>query len=142
MAEDVVTRMIGTHEIRTEGDTVFLIQQGDYRLDDAIRVNAEIEAVLDKLERVFVMVDQSRAGQTTPEARRCIMEWNAKHRASGSALFGGSRVSRAAATLAIAATRLFRPDSAPTVFMENESETRAWIADRRARLGGQGSVSS
>lgn len=134
MAEDVISRVIGTHEIRIEGDTVLLIQQGDYTLDDAIKINAEVGAVLNKLGRVFVLVDQSRAGQTSPEARRCIMEWNKHHRASGSVVFGGSRVSRATATLVIAATRLFRPDSAPTVFMETEFEARAWITERRGKL--------
>jgi hypothetical protein len=136
MADQVTTHVLGTHEIRIEGDTIFLIQQGDYSLDDALKTHAEIEGVLNKLGRVFVLVDQSHAGQTSPEARRSITEWNKRHRASGSAVFGGSRVSRAAATLVITAIRLFKPDTAPTIFTESEAEARAWIAERRQKLLG------
>lgn len=127
-------RSIRTHQLRVEEDVVFLVLSGDFTLSDAQQVNAAIEAVLLQLGRVFVLVDQTHAGKTTPEARRCFAEWNRQHRPSGSVLFGGSVAARAVASLVVAAIRLFRADSAPTVFTASQGEARAWIAAQRSQL--------
>jgi hypothetical protein len=134
MATPIEHRVIGTHRIQIEGDIVFLIQEGDYPVEDAHKPHAEIEAVLGKLGRAFILVDQTHGGQTTSAARKAITEWNKKHKASGAAIFGGGIATRAAATLVVSAVRLFRPDTMPTVFTQNEAEGRAWIAAQRAKL--------
>jgi hypothetical protein len=134
MAAAAECKQIGTHEVRLEDDLVFLIQRGDYTLGDATRINEEIGAVLSRYGRVFVLVDQSQAGRTPPEARRALAEWNKKHRCSGAAIFGSSGAARAVATLVITAIRLFRPDAMPTIFANSEAEARAWIENRRAHL--------
>lgn len=133
MATKIETRVIGTHHIQIEDDIVFLTQTGDYTPDDALKTNAEIEAVLYKLGRVFIMVDQSGAGVTHPETRKITAAWNKRHKATGAAIFGGSLTSRAAATLVLSAIRLFRPDLLPTIFVENEAEARAWINIQRSK---------
>lgn len=127
-------RPLGTHFLKVEDDIVFLIQDGDYTLDDAIKTHAEIEGVLGRLGRAFIMVDQSKSGSTSAEVRRFIANWNKRHRASGAVMFGGSTVGRAAATLALSAIRLLQPDTMPTVFTRTEEEARAWISSQRSRL--------
>lgn len=134
MAARVKNIIVGTHEVRVEDDIVFLIQRGDYTHDDAIKMHAEMGHLLDSIGRAFALVDQSRAGKTDPGARKMIVEWNKKYKASGSAIFGGSVVSRAAATLILSAIRLFAPDTSPVVFFSSEAEARAWIAAQRAKI--------
>jgi hypothetical protein len=134
MSTQVVVRIVGTHEVHIDNDLVHLLQHGDYTLDDAIKTHAEIEAVLIKLGRAFILVDQSRAGITFPEVRKFIGDWNKKHKASGAAMYGGSLASRAAATLVLSVIRLFRPDTLPTVFMQSEAEARNWINTQREKL--------
>ena len=46
MAAAVEFKRIGTHEIRVEGDLLYLIQHGDFTLSDAQGVNGEVEALL------------------------------------------------------------------------------------------------
>jgi len=140
MAAAADSQAIGTHTLVVEEDLVFLTQHGDYKLGDAQQVNAEVEAVLARLGRVFVLVDQRAAGTTPPDARRCLAEWNKKHKASGAAIFGGSAAARAAATLVLTAVRVFRPDSTPTIFTTTEAEARAWIAAQRTKLLAAGSA--
>jgi hypothetical protein len=141
MASKFVTHQMGTHQISVEDDIVFLQQNGDYTPDDALKTHAEIEGVLYSLGRVFILVDQSKAGITQPQTRKIIAAWNKKHKATGAAMFGGGLASRAAATLVLSAIRLFRPDLLPTVFVETEAEGRAWINAQRnkymAKTGAQ-----
>jgi hypothetical protein len=127
-------RPLGTHWLKVEGDVVYLSQDGDYTLDDAIKTHAEIEGVLARLGRAFIMVDQTSSGTTSAEVRRFITDWNKRHRASGAVMFGGSTMGRAAATLVLSAIRLFQPNTMPTVFTKTEEEARAWINTQRARL--------
>lgn len=131
MATKIQTHVLGTHTIQIEDDIVFLIQSGDYTPDDALKTHAEIEGVLYKVGRVFIMVDQRNAGVTHPDTRKTIAAWNKRHKATGAVIFGGSLASRAAATLVLGAVRLFRPDTLPTVFVETEAEARAWISAQR-----------
>lgn len=136
MSVRVKTIVVGTHELHVEEDIVYLIQKGDYTRDDAIKMHAEMGHLLNSIGRAFALVDQSRAGKTDPEARRMIVEWNKKFKASGSAIFGGGVVSRAAATLILSAIRLFVPNTSPVVFKETEAEARAWISAQRAKILG------
>lgn len=131
-------RPVGSHWLSIEDDIVFLIQDGDYTLNDALKTHAEIEGVLARLGHAFVMVDQSRGGTTSPQVRRYIADWNKRHRASGAVIFGGNPIGRAAAILVLSAIRLFQPDTMPTVFTATELEARAWISAQRARLTGAG----
>ncbi|MBL9006392.1 MAG: hypothetical protein JNJ46_19205 [Myxococcales bacterium] len=128
------TRPLGTHTLRIEDDVVFLVQDGDYTLDDAIKTHAEIEGVLAAKGRVFIAVDQARSGTTSPEVRRFIANWNKRHRATGAVIYGGSTMSRAAASLVLSAIRLFQPNMPPIVFTRTAEEARAWISAQRARL--------
>jgi hypothetical protein len=136
MAAAVESKRIGMHEIRIEGDLLYLIQHGDYTLSDAQAVNGEVEALLARLGRAYVMVDQTHAGKTPPEARRCLVEWNRKHVVNGAVIFGGSAAARAVATLVLNAVRIFQSSAVPMQFAASEADSRAWIEKLRAGAAG------
>lgn len=128
------SQMVGKHTMRLEEDIVYLIMDGDMDLENAQAFHDQIEKVLTRLKRVFVLVDMTRARNTTPDARRFVAEWNRKHRASGAAIFGGSTTQRAAAALTFAAIRMFRPSLLPIATAKTEAEARAWISEQRIKL--------
>ena len=122
---------VGRHSLFIEGDTVFLVQNGTYNLEDAKRTHEHLEKVLYGVGRVFVVVDQSRASTTSGEARRFIADWNKKHNVSAAAIVGENAIARAAASLVLSFIRFIRPDPMPVAFFRTEREARAWIARRR-----------
>ncbi|MFO0573020.1 MAG: STAS/SEC14 domain-containing protein [Polyangia bacterium] len=130
----VTSQMVGKHTMTIEEDIVFLTMDGDMDLENAQTFHEQIEKVLTRLKRVFVLVDMTRARNTTPDARRFVAEWNRKHRASGAAIFGGSVTQRAAAALTFAAIRIFRPSLLPIATLKTEAEARAWISEQRTKL--------
>ncbi len=134
MADVVDLRLIGTHQLVLEDDVVFLTHRGDFTLADAVQMNVEVEAVLKRLGRAFILIDLTHARSMPPEVRRYLAEWNKQHKPSGAILFGASAVSRAVATLVLAAIRIFRADSLPTLFMATEAEARGWIEVQRAKI--------
>lgn len=127
-------RRVGRHRMRTEEDVVFLGMDGDMDLDESKQIHAELERVLAEVGRAFVLVDMSHGGNTAPDARRFIAEWNRRHRVSGAVIFGGSIPQRAAATLVFAAIRLFRPGMFQLAMLKTEAEARAWIDEQRSKL--------
>jgi hypothetical protein len=125
---------VGAHSLFIEGDTVFLVQNGTYHLEDAKQTHEHLEKVLYSVGRVFVVVDQSKAGTTSGEARRFIAEWNREHIVSGAAIVGGNAIARAAASLVLSVIRFIRPKPMPVAFFGAEREARAWIAKQRDLL--------
>lgn len=125
---------VGTHTVYIEDDTVILVQNGTYHLEDARLTHVSVERILYGLGRVFVMVDQTNAGPTAPDARRFLRDWNKRHKASGAVMFGGSSMSIAAASFALSVIRFLQADALPVAYMKNEEEARAWIAQQRDRL--------
>lgn len=125
---------VGTHTVYIEDDTVILVQNGTYHLEDARLTHEHVERILYGLGRVFVMVDQSNAGSNMPETRRFLRDWNKRHKASGAVMFGGSGMSIAAASLALSVIRFLHADALPVAYVKNEAEARAWIAQQRGRL--------
>jgi hypothetical protein len=122
---------VGAHSLFIEGDTLFLVQNGAYNLEDAQRTHAHVEKVLYGVGQAFVVVDQSRAGTTSGEARRFIAEWNKKHTVSAAAIVGGTAIARTAASLVLSVIRFIRPEPMPVAFFRTEREARAWIAKQR-----------
>lgn len=125
---------LGTHALFIEGDTVVLVQNGDYRLDDAVKTHEHIEKVLYSVGRVFVLVNQANAGSTDAEVRRFLAEWNKHHRVSAAAIFGGGAVAQKASALAVSVIRFLRRDPVPFGFFATERDARAWLAKQRALL--------
>lgn len=125
---------IGTHSISLEGDTLFVVQNGTFHLDDAQKTHDLVEKVLYSVGRVFVLVDQSQAGSTSSEARRYIADWNKKHKVSGAAIFGGGPIARTASALAVSVIQFLRKEPLPVAFFATEKEARAWVVKLRGLL--------
>lgn len=134
MSINAMTKPIGAHQITVDGDTIHLVVRGDFLLEDAKQVNAEVEAVLYGLGRAFILADQSSARATPPDARRYLVDWSRKHRVSAAVMFGGSVATRTVATLILTALRIFKADSVPTCFTATEAEARAWLNVQREKL--------
>lgn len=96
-------------------------------------MGAELAARMDRLGRIFLIIDQSQAGALPPESRRFLADWNLQHTLGGVAVFGGSISARVISTLLQNAYRLLRPNGVPMVFAANELEARAWVATQRIR---------
>lgn len=128
--------MIGSHKLAVEDDIVVLTQIGDHTQAEVVQVTAVMAAVLAEKGSVFFLHDLTHAAKTEPEARRYIAEWTKQNRLAGIAIFGGSLAARAVASLALAAIRLFRGYSIPTVFVATEAEARVWIATQRSLHSG------
>lgn len=81
--------------------------------------------------RIFVLLDLSRLGYVTPEARRAASEELRDTVVRGAAYFGASFKLRVFATLVIKGINLMKRASIPTRFFETEAEARAWISEIR-----------
>lgn len=115
-----------------EQDTLLVAPVGDYSLAQAQQVHAELERMLKQHARIYLLVDQSRAGHIRPETRRFVSAWHRAHKLSGIALFGGSLLTRAAATLLISVVSRFQSEAVPTMFTKTEGEARSWLAAQRS----------
>lgn len=104
-------------------------------LDDTKAVHAELEAILRRHHRVFVIVDYRDGAGATPESRRWIGEWNERHRATGVAIFGNiSTASRTIISTLFTVIRFCRKSSLPLVLVRNEAEAVEWVATQRSKL--------
>lgn len=80
---------------------------------------------------MFGLIDMSRVGTISPEAR-LIARAEAGHLPlRGTAVFGASFHHRVIALLANKAATLLKKDHQPIAFFATEAEARAWIDERR-----------
>jgi len=123
--------------LRTRDDTFFLTCHGQMSRDEAICVHAEIEAILRRLGRVYVIVDVRDSAGATPECRRWIGEWNERHRATGVAIYGNtSAAARSIIAMVFTVIRFCRKSSLPMMWVKNEAEAIAWVAAERTKIDG------
>src|SRR5262245_39683871 len=108
-----------------------ICQRGDYELEQAKRVHVELERMLTQHANIYLLIDQSHAGNIKPETRRFVSDWHRQHKIAGIALFGGSLASRAASTLLLSVVRMFQNEPIPTAFLKDEAESRAFLATLR-----------
>lgn len=85
----------------------------------------------------FVLVDLSRIGSVSPEARVVAKFAGKGARVRATAVFGASFHHRVIATLVNRAARMLNGGSHhPIEFFATEAEARAWIAQRRGQAQG------
>lgn len=85
--------------------------------------------------RVFLIVDMSRIGKVSPDARKSSAAGSQELNLRGIAVIGASAPLRIIAGLVTRAVDLInRNADNPTRFFETEAEARAWIAGRRVAL--------
>jgi hypothetical protein len=127
-------RQIGPHRIEIEGDLVVCRNQGLFTLEHMQQICVLFSELLEKNGRLFTITDASRGGDFDAAARRYAAEWSRDHQLAGTVVFGTSRIARVTISLMIRAIALLTRRPRPLVFVENEQQARAWVAEQREKL--------
>ncbi len=110
---------------------------GDIDAPEVRRLVAQQKAVMEGAPYFIQLVDMSRVGRVTPEARKVSVEKQRDVNVVGTAIFGASLHVRMIAQLAIKASAVLgyaKAGDTPAQFFATEAEARAWIAARRREV--------
>lgn len=112
---------------------------GDIDAPVMLRMNEQLRRAAGGLEHVFLLVDQSRAGAVTAEARRLSVEGTKDLNIADSAVVGASFHMRVIMSLAVRVVNLIRKKKVQLPgFFATEADAREYIAERRRILFGDG----
>lgn len=128
-----VSRQIGMHHVEIDGDILFMKYKGDLSLP-------EMEELIALLEQTFAgrtyyaILDYSEMASVDAAARKRISAWTSERSSfSGAAIYGASMTMRAITALVQSAIRLLSKKYIPVVFVKNEEQARACVAEIRQR---------
>lgn len=136
IASAVMVRMaIGGHEVVQDGELLTLTFHGPLTLAQVTEVRARVDELL-RVGRCFVLADMTALTTIEAAARRYIGEWgrSTEVHLNGAAIVGTSFAVRVMMTLMLNAIRVLARHQVPTVFVRDEAEARAWIAERQRLL--------
>ncbi len=122
---------IGTHELRLEGDLIFLRLRGNLDGEATRELLDCCQKVRQEYGQVYILFDNREAGNVEPEARRQFVYWARNHPIAGVANFGGGVLQRTVARLIINALRILEKKAPPQCYVTTEAEARDWLAERR-----------
>lgn len=126
---------IGSHQVRIDGDTLFIRWIGTPELEHIIKLDEQFKLVVSRYERAFLIHDMSRSGLPSRETRRWIATWLLDQPLGGVVSFGASLPVRVLQSLlARGASLLGHKPVVPSAHVEGEAEAFAWVADRRRQL--------
>lgn len=126
---------IGPHRIVCGPDLYFAEFVGDLRAEHMPELNAVGNRYVRQNGYKLILVDATRAGTMTPEARRMNIDNLRKNPGlSATAVFGTSMVTRTMVTLLFKAMDLLSGREATVAFFKTEAEARAWLDAQRLRL--------
>ncbi len=109
---------------------------GDISGEEMRRIMHESIRFTKDRPNVFGMLDVSRIGEVTPEARAVAREYAGQVRLRASTVIGARFQYRVLALLINKATALLgRAKSRPLYFFDSEAEARAWVAEARKTEG-------
>jgi hypothetical protein len=116
-------------------DICFAAFVGDIDASVMLRMNEELWRAAHDKPHVFLLLDHSRTGSVSAEARKLAVAGSKKLRIVGAASFGASFPVRVLVSLAVRAHAFFRKESEQDLhFFRDEAEARAWIEERRRAL--------
>ena len=126
---------IGPHRIQCGPDMYFAEFIGDLRSEHMPEIHEVGNRYLRRNGYKLILVDASRAGTMTPQARRVNVE-NLRQNPglSATAVFGTSMVTRTIVTLLFKAMDLLSGREAAVAFFKTEAEARAWLDAQRIRI--------
>jgi hypothetical protein len=132
--------MVGAHTLRLEPPDFYRATYvGDVSGDDALAVARELDRFAQGKAYILGIIDATRMGSTSQEARRAILKMTPLIR--GSACLGVSTTLQLVGSIIGRAYRLVhRTVEQPVVYVDTEDEARAWIAERRAVLNAEASA--
>lgn len=127
---------VGAHRFRVDPpDTICFALRGDISASDVLAIYAEIHRcwVRNGGKLIFGIADLSRAGTLLPEARKAVIAPAHRHDTYVPIMVGATFALRVGVNLISRAYRMLSgdPDPIPTLFVETETEARAWIAQHR-----------
>lgn len=131
---------LGPHRFRIEGDVLFAIAVGELDADSILYLCEKLLQVYKEHGFVYEIVDATRAGAMSAEARRKNAEWHRHNRIEGEVVvFGASLLLRTVFSLLINALSILGRSRVLLHFVATEDDARAWVAKRRqsraAKLG-------
>lgn len=135
-AESPVEIWIGRHLFRWEPpDLGYVRYDGDMDAATQATYSEKSRQYTADKPHVFLIVDTSKLGKFTPEARRMSANGSKGLALRGIAIVGASRTLRVIAELASRGMDILnRNNNNPTRFFETEKEARKWIDSRRRDL--------
>ncbi len=108
---------------------------GDISGEEMRRLLAVQKAVMTGSPRLLLLIDLSRVGSVSAEARKAGAANDSEEKALGTAIFGASAPVRMLAqlvTMAGSVLRKLKSTDSPVRFFETEKEALAWLSERRA----------
>lgn len=124
----------GSHSIRIEGDTVFIVIGPDCSPEHLQNILQTIETVGGGQGMVYVIADVRNMKNVPPATRRVASEWKGIGRIGGTAILGATVLTRTIVTLVSRASTLLAHTKklGELNFCKSEEEGRAWLATRRS----------
>lgn len=121
--------------ITLEGDLLCLRLNGDYTLDIAQRVQEHIQRMSDEFGYRLSLIDVTRAGTITPEARRFLLKNRQRSKAPGAvAVVGAGFAVQTLAQMVMRALKVLTRSYLGVGFFAHESEARVWMDEQRQRI--------
>lgn len=127
---------IGRHFFRWEPpDLGYVRYEGDMDAASMLAYSEQSRVYTTNKPRVFLIVNTSKLGRFSAEARRMSADGSKGLALRGIAVIGASRAIRVIAELVSRGMDILnRNNDNPTRFFETEAEARAWIDTRRRDL--------
>lgn len=122
--------VFGPHQIRVEGDIAVIVFNGDLTAEDAHKMFAVFEAIVEQYGRYGTLVDARRMGRVTQEARGVVAQWPYTGLTFGTSVFGASLATRTVMTLVIRALQLIGRGPLATEFFPTQAQAQEWIRAR------------
>ena len=125
---------IGITSVAIHDDEVRVSGERLMKLPEIQRMLGIFEMVLSHRGRLFLLfVAGKSSGTPNPETRRYLAEWGRRNNVNGTALVGGSTLTRTVVTLTVRAVSLLRRNPLPLIFVETEAEARTWFDELRTK---------
>lgn len=131
--------MIGKHEVRVDGDLVWVRMVGEFDLPDIQDFFKLTERLFHEYGYALVLCDSTDGGLVTPAARRYQAErFKTQIFPSHTAIYGANPIARALVTLMTRAAELMTGKKFPSTFHKNEAEARQTLLQMRKVLQSAG----
>ena len=124
---------MGQYQLHIEGDTVLSTAVGVVTLAEAQQLLACLEKVINRHGYCLLLSNSARFSTVTAEARRFSAKWITGKPLLGIAVYNASFTARTLLSLIMKGINLINPRAIPLTFVLEESEARAWLAERRRR---------
>lgn len=128
----------GPHQVRVDGDVVFMRSIGMTRVDDLDALAAIYDRVLREHRSLFVIYDSRKGGGVDRPARKVLMERSSMDpRPLAAAAFGAKFSSRILISMIDRALVAFGKKPSGVAMFDTEEQARAYIDKERMRLQNQ-----